>query len=550
MVRKILFTSMIFLLIILQIWFGYLHLRYPFLGIDLTLSKEGDWIVKSIARETTGMDIKIGDIIYKVNGKDPNEHMTVKKWRSVEQADSVEVIRDGMNIVVDLKGVTNSIKRDVLPIVAELLCFTVATLLYVKVRNSKSAILLSLIFFNIGITFMSLAGSARGDGIAKLMLAIALPSVTIAFLHFLTAFFKEKCGLKLKLRMVFILYVFVTYHASVCFFWLWKDTVDYTTYRLNVLSILVTFLLGIILSFGALFYLFFRHRKETSNIASIIRFVITSMIVSFLPVISLSFIPKIMYGDEFVSSYITSWFVLIFPLAFAYLIITKQIYDIHMVLRRVLFTVIMALVPSLVVTGLNIALFYDHLSVRKTILFFSLSLVILTFVLYSAEHMYTRMERLMFPRKYFLQAALKKIAKDLTSASSFRDLKDLILVDIVNTLEVYGGAIVFKYRDSTEIISEGDISESEVDALVQREKPFDHPDYICIEINKHEEHTSYLVMTQKRSNTLLVLEEVQWLNLIVSYLAVSLENVYLIRKLTDKLNRMASQSTDEQETQD
>jgi two-component system sensor histidine kinase ComP len=397
---------------------------------------------------------------------------------------------------------------------------------------------------------MSLAGSARGDGIAKLMLGVALPSITIAFLHFLIAFFKEKCGLHLKFRMVFILYLLVLFQAAIWLFWLMGNTVNYSAYRINASVILVTFLYGIILSFGALFYLYFRHRKETSNMSSIIRFVITSMCVSFIPVASLSFVPKLVEGEELVSSYITSWFVLIFPLAFAFLIITKQIYDVHMVLRRVLFTVIMALVPSLVVTGLNIVLFYDHLSIRKSILFFFLSLVILTFVLYSAEHMYTRMERLMFPRKYLLQAALKKIAKDLTSASSFRDLKDLILVDIVNTLEVYGGAIVFKYRDSTEIISEGDIDESEVEAMVQRELPYDHPDFICIEINKHEEHTSFLVMTHKRSNTLLVLEEVQWLGLIVSYLAVSLENVYLIRKLTDKMNRMSSQSMNDQDTQD
>lgn len=550
MMRKIFFPAMIFFLVLLQLWFGYLHLRYPFLGIDLILSEEGNWIVESFAKESTGLNIQTGDIINKVDGKNPNDHMSVGKWRVVEQADTVEVIRDGRNIHVDLKGVTNSLKRDVLPIVAEILCFTVAFLLFVKVRNSKSAILLSLLFLNVGITFMSLAGSARGDGIAKLMLGVALPSITIAFLHFLIAFFKEKCGLHLKFRMVFILYLLVLFQAAIWLFWLTGNTVNYSAYRINASVILVTFLYGIILSFGALFYLYFRHRKETSNMSSIIRFVITSMCVSFIPVASLSFVPKLVEGEELVSSYITSWFVLIFPLAFAYLIITKQIYDVHMVLRRVLFTVIMALVPSLVVTGLNIVLFYDHLSIRKSILFFFLSLVILTFVLYSAEHMYTRMERLMFPRKYLLQAALKKIAKDLTSASSFRDLKDLILVDIVNTLEVYGGAIVFKYRDSTEIISEGDIDESEVEAMVQRELPYDHPDFICIEINKHEEHTSFLVMTHKRSNTLLVLEEVQWLGLIVSYLAVSLENVYLIRKLTDKMNRMSSQSMSDQDTQD
>ncbi|GAA3405784.1 sensor histidine kinase [Paenibacillus hodogayensis] len=258
--------------------------------------------------------------------------------------------------------------------------------------------------------------------------------------------------------------------------------------------------------------------------------------------------PSIVFGHYAVTPYVTSWFVLIFPLAFAYLIITRQIYDIHMVLRRVLFTLLMASLPSAIVTALFLVFTYDHFSVRKSILFFSVCVIILTFVLYSAEHLYTRMERFMFPRKHVLQAALKKVAKNLTSTSSFRDLKDLILVDIVDTLQVYGGAIVFKYRDSMETISEGHIDKAEVEALVSRHMPEEHPDLVCIEINRHEEYTSYLIMTHKRANTRLVLEEVQWLNLIVSYLAVSLENVYLIRKLTDRLNDMAAQSPDQEES--
>ncbi|MEF3304766.1 sensor histidine kinase [Paenibacillus sp. GYB003] len=272
------------------------------------------------------------------------------------------------------------------------------------------------------------------------------------------------------------------------------------------------------------------------------------MFISFSPVILLSFAPNLFFGKEYVSSYISSWFVLVFPLAFAYLILTKQIYDIHMVLRRVLFTVVMAVLPNIAFTALYVALTFDHLSMRRTVLFFFGSLIVLTFVLYTAEHMYMRMERYMFPRKHLLQAALKKIAKNLTSTSSFHELKDLILVDIVGTLQVYGGAIIFKYKDSTEIISEGDIDRDSLKRLVETDTIAGHPDFVCLEITKHEQYTSYLVMTHKRANTRLVLEEVQWLNLIVSYLAVSLENVYLIRKLTDKLQGLASQTPDEHES--
>jgi two-component system sensor histidine kinase ComP len=550
MSKKVFFAIFLFLLLTIQAWFGYLYFRFPYLGINVVPIDDNKWVVSNVGRETTGLDVKIGDIINRINNQDPNLHLSVLKWMAVEQADSLEIIRGSVNISLEMSNVKNSLRHDILPIIAEMICFTATLLLLFRVRNSISAKYLAYLFFVIGITFMSLGASIKADIVGKLLVGLSLTLIPIVFLQFLIVFFKEKANLQLVIKVQPILYVPVIFQSAVWISWIGSNQVSYVLYDFNAKVILTAFMLGMAFDFGILFYLYFQHRKKQSSFSSIIRFVITSMVISFFPVIILSFIPKLIYGKDFGSSYLTSWFVLIFPLAFAYLIITKQIFDIHMVLRRVFFTVLMALIPSMILSGLSTALFYEHLSIRKSILFFFFCLVVLTFVLYSAEHMYTRMERLMFPRKYYLQAALKKIAKDLTSTSSFRELKDLILVDIVSTLEVYGGAIAFKYRDSIEIISEGDIDESAVKDMIGREAQLDHPDFISFEINKHEEYTSYLIMTHKRSNTLLVLEEVQWLGLIVSYLAVSLENVYLIRKLTDKMNRMSSQSMGEQDTQE
>ncbi|MBP1992401.1 sensor histidine kinase [Paenibacillus eucommiae] len=123
-------------------------------------------------------------------------------------------------------------------------------------------------------------------------------------------------------------------------------------------------------------------------------------------------------------------------------------------------------------------------------------------------------------------------------------------MDIVQTLQVYGGAVVFKYAHNIETISEGDINNEEVEYLIEAGRFEDHPVYTFFEINHHEEYTSYLVMTRKRTNTMLGLEDKQWLNLIISYLAVSLENVYLIRKLTMKMQELAAQLPNEEAGED
>lgn len=67
------------------------------------------------------------------------------------------------------------------------------------------------------------------------------------------------------------------------------------------------------------------------------------------------------------------------------------------------------------------------------------------------------------------------------------------------------------------------------------------PNYTSLEMNNHESYCSYLVVTRKKTNTYLSREEKQWLQLITSYLEVSLENVHLIRKLTLNLQQFAAQ---------
>ncbi|WP_341413355.1 sensor histidine kinase [Paenibacillus filicis] len=195
-------------------------------------------------------------------------------------------------------------------------------------------------------------------------------------------------------------------------------------------------------------------------------------------------------------------------------------------------------------------MFLDDLDVRHLLFIFGASVALVAFVLYSAEYLMTRMERIVFPRKYALHSALKNMAKRMGTISSLTELKDVLLKDIVDTLEVTGGAIVFKYSDSIEIVSEGAVDDEEIRQLVQSSDMINHPSYTSLEISRHEDYVSYLILTRKKTNMMLVKEEMQWLHLITTYLAVSLENLHLIRKLTLRLQHLASQLPNEQEAQD
>jgi two-component system sensor histidine kinase ComP len=539
-------------LIGIQIWFAYLTFRYPYIGINLAKNPGSEWVVESLDPESVSqhLDIRIGDTIVSVDGVPPSEHPPIKKWGSIEQVDEIIIERNHHQLTVTTEGVSNSLSYSLLPFIAEIVCFTIALFINSRIKFSKSATLLALVFVCIGITFMSLGASIRGDALGKNLINTFLVLLPVVFLHFLIEFFKEKGNQDLPRGYLKYLYISVAVNFLFrCTFFFESFAAFYMT-RITSMINIIMFILSISLSFAVLAGLYIKNYKSNSYLSTIIKVVWVALIISFIPIVTLSFLPLVLYNVEWVSSLYMGWFVLFFPLSFAYLLLTKQLYDIDIVLRRLLFTVIVALLPSGAIVLVNALIFQDYINLKYFFFSFIVVLVILTFVLYSVENMYTRLERVMFPRKHYLQEALKKISKDLTSISSFRDLKDLFLSDIVNTLQVYGGAIVFRHRDSIEMIREGDINQEEVEKIVVSDPSSEHPNLMKFEINRHEEYTSYLIMTQKKSNTKLGLEEVQWLGLIISYLAVSLENVYLIRKLTVKLNRLASQLPNEQEAYD
>ncbi|WP_158560755.1 sensor histidine kinase [Paenibacillus contaminans] len=224
---------------------------------------------------------------------------------------------------------------------------------------------------------------------------------------------------------------------------------------------------------------------------------------------------------------------------------TKQMYDIDTVMRRMMLTTIISVIPGALVVGLVALSFPVESSIERLLLLYIFIVSIMSAVLYGLEYFTTKLEPAVFPRKHHLNLALKKISKTLGSISSFRDLKDIVLVDLVGILQVYGGVIAFKYKDNIELISAGEIDLEEVEKLIASEK-LDHPGFTCFEINRHEEYTSFLIMTKKKTSTMLGMEEIQWLNLIISYLAVSLENLHLIRKLTVRMQELAANMPSEQ----
>ncbi|WP_159887163.1 ATP-binding protein [Paenibacillus puerhi] len=532
------------------LWCLTVAFRFPYLGLYVDLNGQREWEITDIDRQGSAskLNIQVGDKIELIDGRPPGDSLVVQKWRTVEQARELVITRDGqrLSFAIVKDGI---LAYDVVPLIGSLTSLFMSALLITRVRQSPSARLLSLVFLACGLIWASQGASVRGDALGKFLIANFMMALQILFLHFLLVFFKEKGSFSLPLGFMKYLYavLFAGFLIRILYFippW------AYFAYLTHNPLTLTFFVFGFVLNISLLGYLYVRHRQEKTYFASILRSVWVCLFISFAPFICFTVLPKLIGNVQVAQSEYTSIFILFFPLCFAYLIMSDQLYDIGNVLRRLLFAIAMAVIPCGVLTGLYATIFPDDLHLQHLVFLFAASVGLVALVLYSAEYFTPRLERLVFPRRHALQASLKKMSRRLEQISSFGELKDVLLTDIVSTLEIAGAAIVFQYPDAVETVAEGAIDPGEIEQLLASSALMNHPGYTCLEINRHEEYASYMILTRKKTNMRLVEEELQWLRLITTYLAVSMENLHLTRKLTLRLQQLASRLPAEQEAPD
>ncbi|WP_270166709.1 ATP-binding protein [Paenibacillus sp. SYP-B4298] len=541
MKSKLLLWLGIPLFIVLQVWCSFLTFYFPYHGIYLELTPQQQWIVKELPPEGAGfrLGIQVGDIVQQVDGRPPDESPFVTKWQAVEQAHTLVIMRDGAEQSIDVTNVS-AITEDIIPAIEEFVCLFMAILLLIKMRQSPSARWLAAVFMTMALIYMSYGASIRGDILGKLIITNLMMMLPIVFYHFLVVLFEEKGDIRLPRRILSFMYALAATGFLIRFLYLYPPTA-YEIHLYNPSVTLGFFLLGFLFNMYILTMLYVRFRKQQSHMSSIIKSVWLACMVSFLPVICFSFLPKLIKGIQALDFIYTSWIILLFPISFAYMIATDKLYDFDLMIRRILSAGLLAIIPVSLLTGSYVGLIHTTADKKQILFLFTASLLLITWVLYSAEYWTTRFESVLFPRKHVLNTALKNISKKLGTISSLRELKDIILAEIVDTLHVTGAAVVFRYRNDTEIIYAGEVDTAQIRQLADASPRPTDPYYTFIEMNSHEEYTSYLVITRKKSHTMLGKEELHWLQLITSYLEVSLENVLLIRKLTRRLQQLASQ---------
>ena len=88
----------ILFVLVLTFYFTIIILKYPLVGIELK-EKNNQWIVESIYENgwASSQPIEKGDILKLVDGKNPEEHFTVKWFNRAEMTNNITILDKNLN---------------------------------------------------------------------------------------------------------------------------------------------------------------------------------------------------------------------------------------------------------------------------------------------------------------------------------------------------------------------------------------------------------------------------------------------------------------------
>ncbi|WP_028546088.1 sensor histidine kinase [Paenibacillus taiwanensis] len=525
-------------LAIVQVWLLFVINKYPYIGVHV---KEQDhkWIVSRFAtsEQFDRRKLRIGDHIIRINGHVPEAHMPVKKWHKLEQARSVIVARGGEILTVRLDKYDRHPLYDFMPIITEMVLFTIGWLLLRRKDRSTASQMLACLFFMMGLIYLCYGASLRGDVLSYWLMFTGLMLIPVMFLHYVYLYIKDKASLVLSTKYIKGLYTFIFASSIVKLVYMVSDR-TYIAYKFDNVFTYFFFVLIAIVNVLCMFRLYFKYRHERTYFTSALTLISFCVGIAFMPIVSLSFVPNIFTGLPLVSPLISGWFGIMFMMGLAWLTTFYGLHDISVIMKRVLTIGLIAVVPSAIIMGWDALVFGDQESMIVQVFTFLFILFIVTTFMFTIEYSCGKLEEVLFPRKTKLDQSLKRIASRLGYIQHREDWNEEVLRVIVDTLTCNAAAIVRKDRHGAiDIIMEG---EMEADLLKRQllKGNFQHPYVFWFDINLEVENRYYIVIERRSSKAELNREEQQWMDHVLTYLSISLNHIYRARVLQSELTEL------------
>ncbi|MFB1050343.1 ATP-binding protein [Paraliobacillus sp. JSM ZJ581] len=527
-------------------YFVVMVIEFPLIGMEVE-KENNHWVVTKVRENSwaSTQSIEKGDILEFVDGKKPEQHSTVVFFDRVEKTKTI-TIRDKNEAVQTLFTSysylnAQQVVYSILPFLFILMTIVLSMFLYRNKEKDKLSIILIYFLLSLGISYLSSSGSTRGDIIGTILNTITLPGSLILFIHFIKGY------LLLNFNVTFIknrsiVTIYITYFIILA---LMIGNLLFYNFNVNFVTIQLLFLLSLIghLFFHLIQFYFTYKNTEKSNVLKILW---VALFLGFSPFISLYTIPKIFFKNELVPAKIASIFLIIIPITFIYLYQAEKLFDIEFLLNKLRYYALLSFPFSIIsLLCLCLILNIDLLSgLAMIILFLIFTGTIL--LLYIKEYLdYKMKHHLLAPKNKFetslytfFQKAKHETKVDSLISSLKNEIRNILMVKKVLYIEVVTD--VNKKKWSIEHRNNYPMSLVEyVESMrwdnYQAGSLIEMVDGFGIVISENSNNKRIIFFGMKKSKANLNIQEKIWIETLVYFSSILLENFRLIERLVEKI---------------
>jgi len=536
----------------LIIYFLYIVITVPLIGIGVVKDSEGNYVVEGIDREgrASNLNISQGDVILQVDGESPEDDYSVLKFHRVEKALNILVEHtDGTveEIVFDrewLHSLTGQelIFQIIVPGLTHVIFILMSWFLYRK-KKEKATLLLIMFFLSIGITYFSSPASYRSDPLAKLCMYVLLPMVPYIYIYFMNTYLRKYNAVFFNGKL-FKFMVFINSLCSIVFtIYVLTDWIPFDFLDASKIMLAALLVMGFLSCLLALIKVYIQFHRTRLN--ALFKIMLASHVVAFTPFVTMNLLPLIIFNVELLTSTLTTLCIFVLPLSYMYLFSSNTLFDIDFIFTRFKYYTSIAIIPAVgVLLFLTIieSIDYD----KSWIKWFQIFFVIyagMTLFLYLKEQIDYRFRPKLFKQMYSFQDSLDRFSAQMTRVMKRSDLEDVLKQEMsamlplstFRMLTVNVEEQVIDTRDSEPIpIKLGhELLQSVETYRVSSINTM--KDGLALVVGLRKEAYHIIWISNKNNHTSFNVDELRWLKTITHYTSIVHENLYLIETLLEDL---------------
>lgn len=512
----------------------------PITSTDIS-QKQGFWIIETIYAQKWAeqYDAQVGDRILKIDDT-PIEDSSVIQLSNptILRAQSITIQKDDGNIIevpiLYKDFISQWYLLFLVPLFCYLLTLTTSIYLIVKKANTPALKLLIQFLFIVSLAYLSSCGSSRDEMIGVLLLSVTLIYSFILLLKFI-AHYLDYWGIESPLP------VYMNWLQLLPWLGLAISILQYIFPKMPVIDryfLMIAVILLVLYIFIMFIVTYWHNRSKHLQILFI------GLLAPFAPFLFLYFIPELFFASPILSASYCSLFLLLLPINVVVFHLTDRLYDFQYYITRFRYYLIISTAFTIWIT-LAMAIFLD-LTINELVLLALFICVSTIIMFYVKEQLDYRNRKVLFSPHGNYMHQLYKTVQQLGSVYKIEEIVDVLQQEVAKHLEIKESFVLTYDFNEESFDGLASLPTLEVNTLLQMETGniIQNDSYYIVAIHKDSNYKRWLFMLHKQSIRLKP-EELLWLELIVSYTSVFIENTKIIEELLEELQSLKQEQLGE-----